>query len=222
MDLFAPVVAEERLHHNFLSTLAPTAAGVRAVLTGWAQGFEDRDGKFVREFQTSYNSAFWEIYLFAVLKLLGIELNFSFDAPDFVCARHPMAIEAAVASHAEGDPIEVERTIAVLQDKDLAVRRRASIIRLSNALMGKSQAFKERYAALPHMAGRSYVIAISNFGTQDRTHRTIVINRLFSCAYPNGEFGAGWRCPRRLEPVARLRGTSPSLRVTRPYLTTAG
>ena len=51
-----------------------------AVLSGWAHGFEDRDGKFIREFQTTYNSAFWELYLFAVLKLLGIEVNFSFDA----------------------------------------------------------------------------------------------------------------------------------------------
>jgi hypothetical protein len=167
VDLFLPVVAEERLNHDFLSTLAPSAAGVRAVLTDWAQGFEDRDGVFIRKFQTTYNSAFWELYLFAVLKLLSIEVNFSFDAPDFVCAKHPIAMEGTVASHAESDPIKFEGAITVLQDKDLAVRRRASIIRLSNAVMRKSQAFKERYAALPHMAGRSFILAIANFGTQD-------------------------------------------------------
>jgi hypothetical protein len=133
----------------------------------WAQGFEDRDGKFVREFQTTYNSAFWELYLFAILKQLGIEVDFSFGAPDFVCAKYSIAIEAAVASHAEGNPMEFERTMAVLEDKDMAARRRASIIRLSNALIGKSNALQQRYGALAHMAGRSYIVAISNFGTQD-------------------------------------------------------
>jgi hypothetical protein len=167
VDLFSPIVAKEGLDRNFVSTLAPTATGVRAVLTEWAQGFEDRDGKFVREFQTTYNSAFWELYLFAVLKQLGIQVDFSFDAPDFVCAQHPIAIEAAVASRAEGDPIEFQRTMAVLQEKDLDARRKASIIRLSNALVGKSKAHQERYGALAHMAGRAYIVAISNFGTQD-------------------------------------------------------
>jgi hypothetical protein len=42
-----------------------------------------------------------------------------------------------------------------------------STIRLSNALMGKSEAYKKRYAALPHLAGRAYVVAIANYGRQD-------------------------------------------------------
>jgi hypothetical protein len=167
MELFVPVVAKKELHHNFLSTLDPTAAGVRAVLTQWAEGFDDRDGKFVREFQTTYNSSFWELYLFAVLKYLAIQVDFSFKAPDFVSAYHPIAIEAAIASYAHDDAPEWQKTLAVLANKDLATRRRASIIRLSNALLGKSKAFKDRYAALPHMAGRSYLVAISNYGTQD-------------------------------------------------------
>jgi len=118
MDLFLPIVEKKKLHHNFLSTLAPTAASVRAVLTEWAKGFDDRDGKFVREFQTTYNSSFWELYLFAVLKQLRIEVDFSFDAPDFVSANHQIAIEAVIASHAHDDAPEWEKTLAVLENKD--------------------------------------------------------------------------------------------------------
>src|ERR1700721_3060430 len=103
MDLFKPVAAEDKLHHNFLATIKPNAAGVRRVLTGWADGFVDRDGKFVAEFQTTYNSSFWELYLFAVLKHLGIKADFSHAAPDFVAADYPFAIEAAIASHAQDD-----------------------------------------------------------------------------------------------------------------------
>ena len=40
----------------------------RAVLENWAQGFEDRDGKFVQEFQLTYESSFWELYLYAALR----------------------------------------------------------------------------------------------------------------------------------------------------------
>jgi hypothetical protein len=166
MNLFLPVVNKSRLHANFLSTLAPSASGVRAVLMQWAEGFDDRDGKFVREFQTTYNSSFWELYLFAVLKHLGIRVDFSFAAPDFVLADYPIAVEAVIASHAQDDDFEWQATLAVLQ-KDLVVRRKASIIRLSNALLAKSDTFRRRYAVLPHMADRSYVVAISNYGTQD-------------------------------------------------------
>jgi hypothetical protein len=42
-----------------------------------------------------------------------------------------------------------------------------STIRLSNALIGKSEAYKKRYAALPHMKDRAYVVAIANYGRQD-------------------------------------------------------
>jgi hypothetical protein len=42
-----------------------------------------------------------------------------------------------------------------------------STIRLSNALMGKSEACKRRYASLPHLAGRAYVVAIANYSRQD-------------------------------------------------------
>jgi hypothetical protein len=167
MDLFVPIVPTEKLHRNFRSTLDPVAAGVRAVLSEWAAGFVDRDNKFVREFQTTYNSAFWELYLFAVLKHLGIKVNFSCDSPDFVCANHPIAIEAVIASHAQDDPPDWEKMLATVTNEDLAARKKASIIRLSNAFLGKSAAFKDRYAALPHMKDRSYVVAISNYGTQD-------------------------------------------------------
>jgi hypothetical protein len=103
MDLFKPVVADNRLHHNFLATIKPSELGVREVLSNWADGFVDRDGKFPAEFQTTYNSSFWELYLFAVLKHLGIKVDFSHDAPDFVAQGHPFAIEAAIASHAQDD-----------------------------------------------------------------------------------------------------------------------
>jgi hypothetical protein len=136
MDLFKPVVAENRLHDNFLATIDPKAAGVREVLSGWADGFVDRDGKFPAEFQTTYNSSFWELYLFAVLKHLGIKVDFSFDAPDFVAADHPFAIEAAIASHAQDDVPEWEKTFAGITDMNVAAAQLQSTIRFVECLDG--------------------------------------------------------------------------------------
>lgn len=167
MDLFTPVVTDDRLHQNFARTLHGSAAGVREVLTQWAEGFEDRDGKFVKEFQTTYNSSFWELYLFAVLKQLGIKVDFSFDAPDFVCPNQAMAIEAVIASHAQDDVPEWKKTLKGIVDKDVGEAYGKSIIRLANALTNKSEAFHKRYAALPHMQGKSYVVAVANYGSQD-------------------------------------------------------
>lgn len=131
------------------------------------RGFEDRDGKFVREFQTTYNSSFWELYLFAILKQLGIAIDFSFDAPDFVARHHRFAIEAVIASHAQDDVPEWKKTIEDIVDPDLGAAYGKSIIRLANALTNKSEAFLKRYAALPQMERRSYIVAVSNYGTQD-------------------------------------------------------
>ena len=63
MDLFTPVVPPERQHPNFRALVAKGLECERDVLRTWADGFMDRDGKFVTEFQTTFNWSFWELYL---------------------------------------------------------------------------------------------------------------------------------------------------------------
>jgi len=166
MDLFTPVVAENRFHPNFSATLEPTARSVRTVLQNWSDGFIDRDGKFVQEFQTTYNSSFWELYLFAVFKELGLQVDFDHVAPDFVLKDHPVAIEATIASNAHDDVPEWEKTLAGVLHDNLEAAYTQSIIRMSNAFHSKAGAY-EGYSEQDHMDGRSYIIAISNYGTQD-------------------------------------------------------
>ena len=84
MDLFTPVVRPEEQHPNFRALMELRSAPNRAVLEKWAEGFKDRDGKFVREFQTTFNSGFWELYIFACCKELDFRVNLSFQSPDFV------------------------------------------------------------------------------------------------------------------------------------------
>src|SRR5437899_9912310 len=83
MDLFSPVVPISVQHPNF-QRVSQHPASHKAVLQAWAAGFHDRDKKFVKEFQTTFNPCFWELYVFACLKELGLGVDFNHPSPDFV------------------------------------------------------------------------------------------------------------------------------------------
>lgn len=102
-----------------------------------------------------------------MLKSLGIEVDFSFDAPDFVVPMAKLAIEAVIASSAQGAKPEWEKTMADLTYMATGQRYLETLARLSNSIDTEVRRYRQRYAALPHMDGLSYVIATHNFGTPD-------------------------------------------------------
>lgn len=170
MDLFTPVIDESKLHPNFKETINDTSKGVQEVLQLWAQGFIDRDGKFVKEFQTSYNSGFWELYLFAVLKHLKIDIDFKFASPDFVSSNKNFVIEAVTANHSYGDLPEWEKSFETLKnaaEEDFFEVSRQSVIRLSNAFSAKTKKYNELYRHLKHVENKPFIIAVSNYSKQD-------------------------------------------------------
>lgn len=167
IDLFTPIVPENSWHPNFAAVLRDNDA-VRATMQDWADGFVDRDGKFVGEFQRTFNSSFWELYLFAVLRSLNMRVDFSFDAPDFVLPDQGLGIEAVIAGHGQGMTPEWEKTLKDLTSLDEIQSGYAeTLVRLSNAIDSKVKRYGDRYAGLPQMADKAYVIAVHNFATPD-------------------------------------------------------
>jgi hypothetical protein len=163
MDLFTPVVSEEAQHPNFRMITKYANTFNQGVLNEWALGFKDRDGKFVKEFQTTFDSSFWELYLFAVMKHFHLEVDFSFNAPDFVIEnRGSMNVEATVASHAQGSTPESVQSGAPIPD-DLNEFNRQTIIRMSNSFDAKRRKYHESYAGLPHVQNRPFVLAVCAF-----------------------------------------------------------
>lgn len=163
MDLFTPIVPKAAWHPNFAAQIRRPNQWNRAVLRDWSNGFVDRDRKFVQEFQTTFNSCFWELYIYAVLRELGCTLDFCFKSPDFLITGPKLfVVEAAVASHAKGDLPEYCRAEAKLIE-DLNEINRQAILRLSNALHGKHQKYKNQYAQLPQVAGKPFVVALAPF-----------------------------------------------------------
>ena len=168
LDLFTPRVPRESFHPNFAALVNEEDDAVRAVLRDWANGFIDRDGKFVQEFQRTFNSSWWELYLHAVLKSLGLRLDFDFAAPDFVMPDSGLAIEATIASHAQGAMPEWQKTIKVLTRRDpIGGRYLEQLARLSNSLDAKLRRYRKRYRYLPRVGDLAFVIAVQNFGTPD-------------------------------------------------------
>ncbi|WP_276117959.1 hypothetical protein [Pararhizobium qamdonense] len=168
MDLFTPLVTPNRQHPNFKRLMSESDWDVREVLADWAKGFIDRDNKFVREFQTTFNSCWWELYLYAVFKSLDINVDFSFDAPDFVARDLPMVVEAVISSHAENATPEWKKSISDLTGgRHIEQRYTETLARLYNSLDAKRRLYDRRYSGLPHVQGKSFVIALHNFGTPD-------------------------------------------------------
>lgn len=167
MELFELVVPSEKLHKNYLNVIAEQADFARRVLLSWADGFVDRDGKFVKEFQTSFNSSFWELYLFACLKELGFTVDFSFDRPDFIAKndRISFCVEASIASSAIDTPDEWEADYSPETFKKVDKEKVVDFatIRLSNTLTTKYKKFLNDYSGLAQVKNKPFIIAIAPF-----------------------------------------------------------
>jgi len=168
MDLFRPIVDESRQHKNFTSVLVQFRQSERDLFQDWANGFVDRDGKFVEEFQTTFNSSFWEIYLFATFKEYEFEVNFSYETPDFCLNSDGVdfILEAVIANSAQDKPNEWDRYFS---EEELKALKRfkelntEAIIRLSNAILNKSKKFDATYKKLDHVKGKPFVLAVAPF-----------------------------------------------------------
>lgn len=171
MDLFNPLVPIELWHPNFKAFMHDSFKPSREVLETWAEGFVDRDNKFVKEFQTTFNSSLWELYLFAVLKDLNCTVDFNFKSPDFVTSSNygNFALEAVIASHAQ-DSVQEWNTDDFMknpQARDMVRLIEDATIRLSNAITNKREKYKKHYGLNPIINKLPFVIGVSPF---DRPH----------------------------------------------------
>lgn len=163
MDLFKPQVPGARQHPIFKMMLADQYRPERAVLQQWAEGFVDRDGKFVQEFQLSFESSLWELYLHAALKTWQLPVDFSRHAPDFVVGgKLPFALEATIAAPAAGRKPAYGYSVEDIPD-DFTQFNIDATLRICNSFAGKVRRLRESYVNLPHMASRPFVIGIASF-----------------------------------------------------------
>ena len=163
LDLFTPQIEEGKLHHNFIEIVNDPYPYARDLLQAWTNGFIDRDNKFVKEFQTTFNSSFWELYLFNVFKQYGFKIDFSKAMPDFIVSKpFEVCIEAVVTNNASNSIPEYERNPE--DNPKLEEIVRTATIRLANAICYKyNDKYKKTYSKLEYVKGKPFILAVAPF-----------------------------------------------------------
>jgi hypothetical protein len=164
--LFTPIVPENKLHPTFAKVIEwPGAAPARAMLDQIYQQFEDPDGNFLEQFQTTgFDQRYFELYLFAYLSRSNFTINRGYENPDFLVTRGTItvAIEATTANPPQTGPLEkYGKKITELNYEELKEYQNHELpIRMGSPLFSK---LKKKYWEKEHCKGLPFVVAIEAF-----------------------------------------------------------
>ena len=168
MDLFTHVVAEDKLHPHFsLFGKYANWSSATAIIKEMMNHFEDVDGNFVEQFQTTaFDARLWELYLFAYLKEDHFWLDRTYNAPDYVVTKYgeTICIEAVTVNPTNnGVNQSLERNFEPRNKEELAERLENYMpIKFGSSLYSKLKK-KTRYWDLEHVKGKPLVFAIADF-----------------------------------------------------------
>ncbi len=165
MDLFKLIIPEDRQHPIFYELRQKDNKAEREVLQNWAAGFIDRDNKFIKQFQTTFESSMWELYIHAVLKEIGSNIDFSFPCPDFIVNKDKVdfCIEATIASTPKGGLPPYSLGIPNIMPDGQYQFNVESAIRICNSISSKFSKYKDSYEKLAHVKNKPFVIALAPF-----------------------------------------------------------
>jgi len=162
VDFFAPVALPERWHPNFrLLVEHPRYSPARDLISAMMRYFEDADGNFIEQFQTTgFDARVWELYLYATFTELGFAIQPGLHAPDFVLAGLTGALgaEATSANPTQGEAPNPPKT----PEEFRAYLENYVPIKLATALKAKLNKRKP-YWEIPAMQGLPFVIALQDF-----------------------------------------------------------
>lgn len=165
MDLFTPILSKEKLHPIFMMLLANNNQPERDVLNAWANNFVDRDNKFVQEFQTSFESSMWELYIHAALREIGANVNFSKPSPDFNASQNGIdfCIEATIAAPPHGGQAAFGKGKPDIMPEGQEIFNSESTIRICNRISSKYKKYNKSYKNMSHVKEKPYIIALAPF-----------------------------------------------------------
>lgn len=176
MKLFEVVkgLNRKKLHNKFLLLKNESQLlHEKNMLQKWSEGLVDKDNKFVREFQETFHSCFWELFLYRLFKSAGFDLDQSHQTPDFVIKKpEEVYVEAVIANISKSGKKESERTLEdqlsmmippYLQD-DFDMVMREGILRAANAIQSKNNKWLEEYSKKEWICSdRPYIVAMSSY-----------------------------------------------------------
>lgn len=157
LDFFTPVVAAQNQHPNFHALIYQRGySPALDLLVEMMHYFEDADGNFVQQFQsTGFDARLWELYLYALFTEFGYGFNREHAAPDFHCQGllGEFFVEATTVNPSAVTPTLDDSTRQEYFEHYVPIK-------FGSALFTK---LKKRYWELPHVAGRPLVLAVQDF-----------------------------------------------------------
>ena len=193
MDLFTPRFKDERLHPYFKSLITNEEfKPVQETLTMWSTGLLDRkkeSNKFINEFQLSFNSSFWELYLNKAFLDMGFNIDYSKESPDFNLTHNSGRIinVEAVSSNNKLNENKEYYTKSAYKEIDSKSKENFDFatLKLLGKLKDKKDLFiginnkKYPYSKLEHVDGNPFVVAIAPFDSHHAfTQNNTLINRV--------------------------------------------
>ena len=165
IDLFTPQVPQQQLNPRFAALAEQTGySPARELLVELANVFDDPDGNFVRDFQTTgFDSRLWERYLYATLVEEDFKLNRSHPQPDFIALSpdYSVAIEATTVNATigvDGEPIAPPEPKSELEFQ--SVLKDYMPIKFGSPLYAK---LRKQDWKKSHIQNMPYIIAIADF-----------------------------------------------------------
>lgn len=177
-NLFGKINIKQKLHPKFLYIRdSPSFIHQKKQLEQWFEGFADRDNKIIQEFQTTFHSTFWEIYLYAVFKNMGYGIDFSYDRPDFILKDKPNIMVEATVSHIKQGGIQEDTRGASnilsmfahpLLQPNFDYELKEAITRYGYSIRAKKDKYHDSYMNCDWVTPENpYVIALSSYAQVD-------------------------------------------------------
>ncbi|CED57320.1 putative uncharacterized protein [Aliivibrio wodanis] len=223
MNLYDPRFNADRLHPYFIRLVTDeNYEPVKDVILNWADGMDGRKGeliKFIDEFQLSFNSSLWELYLNAAFKYIGFDIDYSKESPDFCltskCGK-VVNVEAVTTNNSRNKDKSYydSKSISESTSQDNKEFLDESTIKLLGAIREKRNLFigedkkAHPYSSLEHVKDNPFVIAVAPFDNHlSFTQNNTAINRVLFGIDPPRQNHRGELVRDDVEHVIKKNGT---------------
>ena len=163
MDLFGAELSDN-LNPKFLNLRdAPQSSATKRAISEVARWFNDLDGNFVKDFQTTgYDARLWELYLFASFVELGFSIERDKAVPDFHLKRGAknVFVEAVTANPSNGIQFSIDGPPPPPPENYAHYIEHEMPQKFGSPLHSK---IVKEYWKRPEVAGHSFMIAIADF-----------------------------------------------------------
>jgi hypothetical protein len=164
VDFFTPVAPEERLNSDFLKLMNLEGfSPAREIISAMMYYFNDVDGNFVEQFQTTgFDARIWELYLFAAFHELGFGFDSTHSAPDYHCfgIGSEFLVEATTVNPTKRGGVPVIVQVPENPQLQESYFQNYLPIKFGSSLYSKLQ---KKYWEREHVCGKSLALAIQDF-----------------------------------------------------------